>query len=125
MHAPSLMSHGVGFTTGAGGGGGGGGGVWEEDEGEGTTDEEDGAEGDGAEDDGAEEDDAEGDDAEDEDGGTVGVSACTAPCAHPATDINATAASSIRIAHPLSDSSFAEVDDRRIPQVAKRRARLL
>ena len=119
MHAPSLMSHGVGFATGAGGGGGGGGGV-SEDEGEGTTDEEDGAEDDGAEDDGAEEDGA----VDDEGGGAVGVSACTAPCAHPATDINATAASSIRIAHPLSDSSFAEVDDRRITQVAKRRARL-
>jgi hypothetical protein len=92
------MSHGVGFTTGGGGGGGGG-----------VSDDEDvGA----------------GDEEDTEDGGAVGVSACTAPEAHPATDINATAASSIRIAHPLSDSSFAEVDDGRITQVAKQRARL-
>jgi hypothetical protein len=112
------MSHGVGFTTGAGGGGGGGGGVT--DDGEGATGVEDGA----AEDGGAAEGDEGSADDDDECGGAAGVSACTAPCAHPATDINATAASSIRIAHPLSDSSFAEVDDRTITRVAKRRARL-
>jgi hypothetical protein len=97
MHAPSLMSHGVGFTTGAGGGGGGGG-VSEE---EGAADDEDGTPEDGTPEDGTPEDGTPEDGAEDnEGGGAVGVSACTAPCAHPATDINATATSSIRIAHP-------------------------
>jgi len=100
--------HGVGFTTGGGGGGGGGA----------SDDVEGGVEG-GASEDGAD-DDAE----DDEDGGVVGVSACTAPCAHPATDINATATSSILIAHPLVDPSLAEVDDRRSAQVATARARL-
>lgn len=85
MHAPSLIVHGVGFTT--GGGGGGGGGVSEDGTGDGDGD------GDG--------EDGEDGEAETEDGGAAGVSACTAPCAHPATDINATAASNIRIAHPL------------------------
>ena len=81
MHAPSLMVHGVGFATGGGGGGGGG-----------ASDEDTGAEDTGA-------DEAEGA-AEDEGGGAVGVSARTAPCAHPATEINATATSSIRTANP-------------------------
>lgn len=105
MHAPSLMVHGVGFTTGGGGGGGGGA----------SDDVGGGVEG-GASEDGAD-DDAE-------DGGVVGVSACTAPCAHPATDINATATSSILIAHPLVVPSLAEVDGGRCSQVATARARL-
>lgn len=104
MHAPSLMLHGVGFTTGGGGGGGGGGGV-SEDEGGGA----------------GEEGDTEGDTGG---GGTVGVSACTVPCVHPATDINAIAASNIRIAHPLVIPSFADVDDGGMTEVATRRARL-
>lgn len=88
MHAPSLMVHGVGFTTGGGGGGGGG-----------ASDEDTGADGAGAGGTGA--DEAEGA-TEDEGGGVAGVSACTAPCVHPATDINATATSSIRTANPLA-----------------------
>jgi hypothetical protein len=104
------MSHGVGFTTGAGGGGGGGG-VSEEDGG-------------GVAEDGAGAEELEDGTADTEVGVAAGVSACTAPWAHPATDINATATSRTRIAHPLSDSSFAEEDDRRITRVARRRARL-
>jgi hypothetical protein len=96
------MLHGVGFTT--GGGGGGGGGV-SEDEGGGAGEEV-----------GTEEDTGGG--------GAVGVSACTAPCAHPATDINATAASNIRIAHPLVIPSSADEDDGGMTEVATRRARL-
>ncbi|GLY52555.1 hypothetical protein Lesp01_62110 [Lentzea sp. NBRC 102530] len=102
MQAPSLIEHGVGFTT-----GGGGGGVSE-----------DGAVEDGAVEDGGVEDDSTEDD---EGGPDVGVSACTELCAHPASDINATAATTIRTAHPLVVPSLAEVDDRRITRVAQRR----
>ncbi|GHH61855.1 hypothetical protein GCM10017774_88740 [Lentzea cavernae] len=101
MHAPSVIVHGVGLTT---GGGGGGGGVSDDEDGGGGADEEDAG--------------------EDEDGGAGGVSACTAPCAHPATDTNATAKSSIRIPHPRARPSLAEVDGGRITEVATARARL-